>query len=839
YRQLNETAGRLAAYLRYEARIQPEERVGILVSGALNWPVSILGVLKAGGAYVPLDPSLPVERLKYMINDAFVNVVVSEKRHIKTLNRLQWDCPCFHSYLCLDSVDVHGEVEVEGGHFMDRELWDYVSESAVDEITGGGWSSSFTGEPFSKEEMDQYGDNVLEKLRPLLLKEARVLEVGCASGITMYRIAPLVGYYHGTDLSEVMIRRNRERVEAEGHTNIDLTCAAAHQLESIQGADYDIVIINSVIQAFPGHNHLRGVIGQCIDKLADRGSLFLGDVMDQDLKESLISEIMAFRNANRGRGYKTKTDFSDELFISRYYFEDLSVEDSRIREMDFSSKLHTIENELTRFRYDVLLTVDKQTQPKGTGNIKHKHKHQHDSRWLEMDRSRDLVSVDLVPDHLSYVIYTSGSTGLPKAVAVEHRGLVNYVSWRIDAYHLNETDITLQLLSGSFDGFVSNFYAPLVSGGRLVMMDNEMLRDYEEIVDIIGRQSVSTSSLVPGMYRALLETGEGMGFLFPSLRLVVLGGEKADRELIENSQRRYPGICLVNEYGPTEATVAAVANLGLSVSNPAVIGRPLANTNIYILNRSLNLQPVGVPGELCIQGAGVSRGYLNRPELTSEKFFGGPGGGFSKKPLGRRRHRIYKTGDLARWLADGNIEFLGRIDHQVKVRGYRVEPGEIEARISDYENVGECVVVARGDSQGGRYLCAYFTFSGEVDTGDLNDHLLMELPAYMVPSYFVPMDRLPLGSSGKVDQGKLPEPLVVKEDGFIAPGDELEEAVSDVWAEVLGIGKELIGIDSNFFQLGGHSLRATVLASRIHKKLEVKIPLVEIFRGPTIRELSA
>ncbi|MCP5047403.1 MAG: amino acid adenylation domain-containing protein, partial [bacterium] len=862
YRQLNEKADCLAAYLYYDIRIRPEERVGILVSGALDSAISILGVLKAGGAYVPFDPSLPGKRLKYMINDAFISVVISEKKYIKTLNRLQWECRGFHSYLCLDSIDVHREVEVEGSRFMDKELWDHIGESATDEITGGGWSSSYTGEPFSKAEMSEYGDNVLEKLRPLLKQDTRVLEVGCASGITMYRIAPLVGYYHGTDLSEVMIRKNRERLEAEGHTNIDLTCVAAHRLESLEEADYDIVIINSVIQAFPGHNHLRKVIHQCIDKLADRGYLFIGDVMDQDLKEVLVTEIFAFRDANQGRGYKTKTDFSDEFFISRYFFEDLSVEDSRINEINFSSKLYTIENELTKFRYDVLLTVDKHTQRKGTGNInvKSKHKYQHDMRWLESYGSSVLASVDTIPGQLAYIIYTSGSTGTPKAVAVENRGLVNYVCWRISAYDLNEIDITLQLLSSSFDGFGANFYSPLVSGGQLVMMDSEMLRDYDGIVKIVGRQLVSTFSLVPGMYGLLFETGEGVGF--HSLRLVVFGGEKADGDLIERSQQRYPGVCLVNEYGPTEATVAVVANLELSASNPGIIGRPLANTNIYILNRFLKLQPVGVPGELCIQGTGVARGYLNNPEFTAEKFDYDlkdwkDGQNFKKEKKETSAFsavqtiKLYNTGDLAKWLPDGNIEFLGRIDQQVKIRGFRVEVKEIETQLLNHSGIKEVVVVAKAEEIGDKYLCAYVVpVAVAPDIGDsasstekltvpeLRHDLSLSLPDYMIPSYFISLRQIPLTPNGKVDRKALPEPKVEAGDDYVAPRDPVENQLVVLWSKVLGIEPSNIGIEDNFFDLGGHSLKATIIVSKIHKALNVKVPLTEVFRTPTIRQLA-
>lgn len=310
---------------------------------------------------MPIDPQLPGERVKTIINDAGIGVVLSEKKYIKNLNSLQWECSSLHSFLCLDTFEVLEEEERDAGELMNRQFWQYWGDRAKDDIEGGGWISSYTGQPFSRQEMDQYGDNVFMKLRPLFHPQMRVLEVGCASGITMFRIAPHVGFYYGTDLSDVIIRKNRQIVEEKQLGNIKLASLAAHEMDQMDEGDFDLIIINSVIQCFNGHNYLRRVLRQLIHLIGDKGVLFIGDVMDLDSKEALLDDLRAFKYAeeNRNKGYITKTDFSHELFVNRNFWEDLGAGFDDILSIGFSDKIHTIKNELTGFRYDVQISIDK------------------------------------------------------------------------------------------------------------------------------------------------------------------------------------------------------------------------------------------------------------------------------------------------------------------------------------------------------------------------------------------------------------------------------------------------------------------------------------------------
>jgi amino acid adenylation domain-containing protein len=449
---------------------------------------------------------------------------------------------------------------------------------------------------------------------------------------------------------------------------------------------------------------------------------------------------------------------------------------------------------------------------------------------------------------IAYVIYTSGTTGRPKGVVVEHKGLINFTSWRLKFHRFNEKDVTLQLFSPCFDGFGSNFYPSLLSGGTLLAVPASRKLDYDYIKEIVKHKGVTNATLVPGMYEALLDIAEGDEL--ESIRFVVLAGERTGSHVLEKALEKNPRVIHINEYGPTETTVGATANANMNRENTAVIGKPISNTRVYILDPYLKIVPRGVSGELYIGGAGVARGYLNRPELTAEKFIDLAAKAREETrslppthPLTHSPYSpIYRTGDLARWLADGNIEFLGRIDHQVKVRGYRIELGEIENQLLQYGGIKEAVVITRnapaerGFRSRDHYLCCYIVSDETFAAVELREFLSGELPDYMIPSYFVQLEKIPLTPGGKVDRQALPAPESGEQ--FTPPRNEIEEKLAGIWSEVLGIEKGDIGIDHNFFELGGHSLRATVQAAKIHKVFNVKVPLEEIFKLTTIRRLS-
>ncbi|HEU0053423.1 MAG TPA: amino acid adenylation domain-containing protein, partial [Longimicrobium sp.] len=391
----------------------------------------------------------------------------------------------------------------------------------------------------------------------------------------------------------------------------------------------------------------------------------------------------------------------------------------------------------------------------------------------------------LTPENLAYVIYTSGSTGQPKGVMNRHSGVVNLLAWGERHWELGAGDALLQRTSLSFDVSVRELFQPLLAGARLVIVRPGGQREVDYLVEVVRRQEVSTMVLTPSQMQAFLEH-PGLEDC-SSLRRIVLGGESIPVGMVAELGARLPRARLYHEYGPTEATVTSTARVcGAEGEAPgASIGGPVSNARVYLLDARGEPVPVGVAGELYVGGAGVARGYLGRPGLTAERFVPDS---FGAEPGAR----LYRTGDLGRWLADGTIEFLGRADTQVKVRGYRIEPGEIEARLLEREGVSEAVVIAHEDGAGQRRLVAYVV--GDVEAGGLREHLRRELPDYMVPAAFVPLERLPLTPSGKLDRRALPAPeLASAEERYVAPRTPTEEVLAGIWAEVLRL--ERVGVE--------------------------------------------
>jgi amino acid adenylation domain-containing protein len=842
YRTLDEQANRLANYLNLENGVRPGEPVGLLMDRAISMMVAIFGILKAGGAYVPVSLAFPQERIRAMIDDAGVRILIGHKRYIKTLNQLLWECKGLETFVCLDSEDVLREDEAEESELMNRKLWEYVGETSVDEVTGGGWNSSYTGQPIPAEEMAEYGDNILKKLKPLLHKGMRVLEIGAASGISMYRLAPGVKFYYGTDLSGAIIEKNRQRIQQEGHGNIRLRRLAAHEIDQLEEGNFDLVIFNSVVQCFKGHNYLTKVIGKVIHLLADEGHIFIGDIMDLDLKEALIADLTAFKQAHRDKGYKTKTDWSEELFLSRAFLEDLKFVFPEIRGVSFSPKIYTIDNELTRFRYDALFSLDKQAG--AAKNPGARHKRQHDLSTLRA-YSPERRAVDFGSHHLAYIIYTSGSTGNPKGTLTGHYNVsrvvkeTNYLDFRT-------SDRVLQLSDYAFDGSVFDIYGALLNGAALVMVGRQDMLEMDTLCRLIKKENISVFFVTTALFNTLVDVGLAD---LSGVRKILFGGERVSTDHAAKALQFLGRERLIHVYGPTETTVYATYYPIHEIQPHQVtvpIGRPIANTSVYILDRYRRPLPIGIGGEVYIGGSGLGRGYLNNPELTAQKFITAPATSASTSTgqknltLNTQNLTLYKTGDLCRFLTDGSIEFIGRIDHQVKIRGFRIELGEIESHLLKHPLVREALVLDQQDGKGDRSLVAYIVPppTNQADPTQLREFLSRTLPDYMIPAYFVPIARIPLKSTGKVDKRALPSPQPGVGEAYTPPGDELERRLTEIWAEVLALDCGTIGIDDNFFERGGHSLRATVLISKIQKELAVRLPLAEVFKSPSIRELA-
>ena len=439
--------------------------------------------------------------------------------------------------------------------------------------------------------------------------------------------------------------------------------------------------------------------------------------------------------------------------------------------------------------------------------------------------------VSLVPENLAYAIYTSGSTGQPKGVGVPHAGLLNRIQWMQEAYSLTANDRVLQKTPFSFDVSVWEFFWPLMTGARLVMAAPGEHRDPERLKTVITTHGVTTLHFVPSMLHTFLET-TGLG-VCKTLRQIFCSGEALSANVVEKVFEQLQEVDLYNLYGPTESSIDVMAWQCEKDAAEIPIGRPIANTQIYVLDRQGQPVPVGVIGELHIGGIGVARGYRNRPELTAEKFVPNP---FCTVP----GTRLYKTGDLVRHRADGTIAYVGRVDHQVKIRGFRIELGEIETHLRRETGIQDAVVVARDDSSGNRRLVGYVVLDHnvEIDLNAVKGALKNRLPAYMVPGILLALDVLPLTSNGKVDRKALPAPDISEQMAarYVAPRTSIEKILSSIEAEVLRV--EQVGIHDNFFELGGDSILSIQVITRVRQAGLVLTPR-QFFQHQTVAELAA
>jgi amino acid adenylation domain-containing protein len=484
------------------------------------------------------------------------------------------------------------------------------------------------------------------------------------------------------------------------------------------------------------------------------------------------------------------------------------------------------------------------------------HEHLHvlsDQKMLRicLDQSEDLQRISqcastnpsssVRPHHLAYVIYTSGSTGIPKGVAIEHRSLVNHGCAFREYVNLQATDRILQFASLSFDTAAEEIFPTLISGATLVLRPE--LSDTLTFWNFVADEQLTILNL-PTAYWSLLtaQLAERSAPLPPALRIVLAGGERATLKSFRLWQQWTGGrIVWINGYGPTETTITATfytapADGDGKIDDTVPIGRPIANSQMYVLDETLQPTPIGVPGELYIAGKCLARGYLYREELTRERFLPCP---FSKEPGAR----MYKTGDLVRYRSDGQLEYIGRIDQQVKIRGFRIELGEIEAALGQHPDVQACVVTAQDDAQENKQLVAYVVAktASQPTIGAIREFLKERLPDYMLPSALVCLAEFPLTPNGKVDYKALPKPesmRTVEKRATIPPGTPVEKRLVEIAAPLLGLEQEGISTDDNFFLIGGNSLMGIQFVAQIADAFGIEFPLRTLFEKPTVQSLA-
>ena len=458
-----------------------------------------------------------------------------------------------------------------------------------------------------------------------------------------------------------------------------------------------------------------------------------------------------------------------------------------------------------------------------------------DQDWQQFESNEDInPTSDVKQTNLAYIMYTSGSTGNPKGVCVVHQGVVRLVK-QTNYINISQEDVFLQLAPISFDASTFEIWGCLLNGAKLVIFPPH-IPSLAELGQAIKQNKITILWLTAALFHLMVdERIEDLA----NVRQLLSGGDVLSVVHVRKVLQELENCILINGYGPTENTTFTCCNLmtnAQEVGNSVLIGQPISNTQVYVLDKYLQPTPVGVPGELYTGGNGLARGYFQNSELTSNKFIPNP---FSE----RLESRLYKTGDKVRYLSNGQIEFLGRLDNQVKIRGFRIELGEIEANLGSHPRVSNCIVVAREDIPGDKRLVAYLVAenNGESLSAEQLRHFLKEtLPHYMIPAHFVFLEQFPLTPNGKINRRALPAPsleLQHSTSNYVAPRNELEQKLVRVWQEVLGL--ESIGIKDNFFHLGGHSLLAVVLSSKLEQSFSVKLPMAMLFQMPTIEQQAA
>ncbi len=463
-----------------------------------------------------------------------------------------------------------------------------------------------------------------------------------------------------------------------------------------------------------------------------------------------------------------------------------------------------------------------------------------EARRTQQDASSEdaALSHSSSPESLAYVAYTSGSTGAPKGVLGTHGGIVNRFAWMWSEHPFKPDEVCVQKTSLAFVDSVWEVFGPLLAGVPSVLVPDEEARDPEALLGHLARHGVTRIVLVPSLLRALLDAHPELGGVCPRLRLVVTSGEELPAELARRFAAALPGAALLNLYGSSEVAADSTGHVlgagGAGVGERVPIGRPIWNTRVYVADAALQPLPAGAEGELYVAGAGVARGYAGNPAATAERFVPDP---FALAPGGR----MYRTGDRARWTPEGELEYLGRGDRQAKVRGFRIEPGEVEAALLELPQVREAAVSVREDAAGEKRLVGYVVpadgaGAAPAELAELRARLAERLPEYMVPGAFVVLESVPLTASGKVDRRALPAPEAGVGTAYVAPRTEAEAVLAGIWAEVLRV--ERVGVEDDFFELGGHSLLATQVVSRVRQELGVEVPLQAVFGASTVAALA-
>lgn len=825
YRELDERSNRLAAALR-RSGVHAEVRVGLLCKRSFDMIVGMLGILKAGGAYVPLDASWPKRRVLTVLDEVHASHLVTQQAVIAPIADLLWRCEGLRQAVFLDEPPPEPEGAVAGQR---KEaivrMFDNLAASATDRVSSGGFVSSYTGLYFSEAEVDEYRDRVALLAKPFAGEHKKALEIGCGSGLIMFELASGYGQYTGLDPSPLTQERNLRRLEESGLANVRLMTGFADEMAAMEAGAFDTVLLPSTIQFFPDYLYLETTLREAVRLVRPGGAVIIADVPDEASKEDFRASLEEFKR-NHGTFYKTRVELDQHLYCHEDFFKRFVAQFPELT-VEIKRRTNGFKNEL-RYRYDVVI-AKKDGESALAATVKKSFVY----GWQLEAESKDEVPGENDPSSTAYVLFTSGSTGTPKGVVVSHRPVVNVIDWVNGKFGVNEKDRLFFITSLCFDLSVYDVFGMFMAGGAIDIIPEEDVRRPESWPGRMADSGITIWDSAPAALAQCMPFFEKHAGPKAPVRLFLLSGDWIPLPLPGELKRTFSDCRVVALGGATEACIWS-NYYEVDDTDPNWLsipyGKPIRGARYYILDRELKPSPIGARGELFIGGECLAQGY-HSDELTRDRFLPDP---FAANPSGR----MYRTGDMAKLWPDGTIEFLGRADHQVKIRGFRVELGEIQAKLLAHPDVRQCIVVDCRDGSGQRALCAYYTAQEELQVRMLRQYLSAELPSYMIPSYFIRLEAIPVTSNGKVDRAALPEPLaMVRSDAaYEPPANEIEAELVEIWKQLLEI--ETVGVKDNFFELGGHSLLAVKLEIEMEQRGLVISP-EDFQQCYTIRDLSA
>ena len=859
YGELLARAERLAVFLREFCKLPKHSRVGILLDNSIEALDCILACVFSGLVYVPLDSFSPRARLKHICNEAEIKLLVFSKSHLALANHLQWASSSIMIAFCVDAKNYEDlQEDVLKAPLMDIELWDCVASEAENDIEGGGWKSSYTGEHMSAEEMNEYTENVFKKLKKYLKPASRILEIGCASGLTTRRLCQFVDHYVATDLSLSMTERLEKKLQEEGISNVEVICVPAdHVSHKFQGQAFDVIIMNSVVHCFPGHSYLRKVLSACESVLSENGVIFIGDIMDLDLKDKLVASLKAFKNIHPQ--HRVKTEWHNELFLSRKFIQYLCASSETLKSVSCSRKFYTIPNELTEFRFDVIFTKSPCTHDvleSLTEKMKYKTCAISDAtRAIEgkYDRANMIITRwanDIELKDEMYILYTSGTTGVPKGVIINHEAILNYVTWAAAAYKFN-TKTTMPLFSPlTFDFTLTAIFPPLLSGSTVCIYKSFQ----ESHMDIASCKQMTTVKLSPLQLDTILSTTEES----LNASTFIIGGEELTSTLLTKLKKNklHDSFVVWNEYGPTEATVGCVVKcftseeLPLASTELVSIGQPIDNVTIAVVRDNFEPVPIGGKGTLSIGGKCLCLDFAG----TGESKEANRRKSFSPACWGRPGEQMLLTDDVVEVIpATCELAYFGREKdcNTTKVNGIRIDLMEVQHAIESSHLIHSawvCSFLHENHTCLGAAVKLKPTLQGESCSGKtwkqlLTSFLAQSLPTRYIPNVFIVVSDPPTNVNGKKDVPFLQRLFTAemyantdKHCSSMQGSNSMVNKLQIIWQSILPIHHLPHPDEDFFFDLSGDSLQAIHLVRKMRDE-GFHVSVTDIFQNPTIEKL--